>query len=193
MTRDELVAFEDAMAAEFNAGQIPHPVHLSDGNEDALIEAFEEIEPQDWICGSWRFHTQCLLKGVPPEELKTAIRTGSSISLCFPEYRVVASAIVGGNVPIAMGIALGIKRAGGAEQVHCWMGDMTAETGIVHEAMKYACNHSLPIRWIVEDNGFSVCTPTKVVWGDRSYIEADAHYSYESRFPHCGAGVRVQF
>ncbi len=181
------------MAAEFNTGQIPHPVHLSDGNEDALIELFKEIEPQDWVCGSWRFHTQCLLKGVPQEELKAAIRTGSSISLCFPEYRVVASAIVGGNVPIAMGIALGIKKASGTERVHCWIGDMTAETGITHEAMKYARNHGLPIRWIVEDNGLSVCTPTKAVWGGRSYMEADARYAYESRFPHCGAGVRVQF
>ena len=193
MTRDELIAFEDSMAAEFNSGQIPYPVHLSDGNEDDLIELFKDIEPRDWICGSWRFHIQCLLKGVPQEELRAAIRTGASISLCFPEYRVVASAIVGGIVPIAMGIALGIKRAGGPERAHCWLGDMTAETGIAHEAMKYARNHGLPIRWIVEDNGYSVCTPTKDVWGGRSYVEADAHYSYKSKYPHCGGGVRVQF
>ena len=44
------------------------------------------------------------------------------------------------------------------------MGDMTAETGIAHECIKYARNHQLPIRFIVEDNGKSVCTDTREAW-----------------------------
>lgn len=192
MTRDELIAFEEEIADEFNAALIPFPVHLSNGNEDALIEVFKDIRPEDWICGSWRFQTQCLLKGVPRETLKAAIRTGSSIALCFPEHRIVCSAIVGGILPIAVGIAMGIKRAGGTERVHCWLGDMTERTGIAHECMAYAAGHDLPIRWIVEENGISVCTPTAEVWGEARGTEL-LRYSYRSKYPHAGAGRRVQF
>lgn len=191
MNRDDLIAFETEIAKMFNAGKIRHPVHLSYGNEDALLEVFKAVGPDDWILGSWRMHYQCLLKGVPPDILRLAIMDGQSMALCFPKYRVVSSAIVGGVLPIATGIALGIKRAGGTEKVHCFLGDMTAETGIAHEAMKYAAGHDLPIRWIVEDNEISVCTDTRSTWG-RGTPDI-VRYSYKSKYPHAGAGVRVQF
>lgn len=195
MTKDDLIAFAADIAAEFNAGRIPHPVHLSDGNEDALLECFRDIKPTDWLCGSWRFHSQCLLHGVPPDTLKTAILRGESMRLTFPEHRIYCSSIVGGILPIAVGIAMGIKRHGGSERVHCWLGDMTAETGTFHECLKYSRFRDLPIRFIVEDNGISVCTPTAEVWGGRTNWEAEGveYYEYRSRYPHAGAGQRVQF
>jgi len=192
MTKEELIAFEREIADLFNVGRIRYPVHLSGGNEDALIDIFKHIDRQDWVCGAWRMHYQCLLHGVPPDKLKMAVMQGESIALCFPEHRIVSSAIAGGILPIAVGIALGIKRRGGEGRVHCFLGDMTAEMGIAHECMKYAANHELPIRWIVEDNGVSVCTPTVEAWGSVS----DAHimrYRYEPTWPHAGAGKRVQF
>ena len=196
MNRDELIDFEADIAAEFNAGRIPYPVHFSDGNENQLIEVFRDIRPEDWVLGSWRSHYHCLLKGVPPKTLKAAIMEGHSIALSFPEYRVLCSALVGGSVPIALGIALGIKRIGGKERVHCFMGDMTAETGIAHECMKYARNYKLPIRWIVEDNSLSVCTVTAVAWGGCGDWALDtelSYYRYEAKYPHAGAGIRVEF
>jgi len=192
LTISDLIAFEEEIALEFNSGKIRHPVHLESGNEEHLIRMFHDIRHEDWVVGSWRSHLKALLKGVPPDELKSAIRSGSSISLCFPEYRVLSSAIVGGSVSIAVGIALSIKRLGGKERVHCWIGDMTAETGIAHESMKYAKGHELPIKFIIEDNGHSVLTPTKEAWG----IGEDSdivRYEYRSKWPHCGAGSRVQF
>ena len=196
MTREELIAFEDEIAALFNAGRIPHPVHLSNGNEDALIAIFKTIRRDDWVCGSWRMHYQCLLHGVPPEKLKAAIMCGRSIALCFPEHRIVSSAIVGGILPIALGIALGIKRRSGTERVWCFLGDMTAEGGMFHECWKYARNHDLPIRWVIEDNDISVCTPTSAVWNGKTYWDGEPdieRYVYRSRYPHAGAGTRVQF
>ena len=49
--------------------------------------------------------------------------------------------------------------------MHCFVGDMTSETGIFHESIKYSRNFDLPIRFIVEDNGKSVCTDTRIAWG----------------------------
>lgn len=195
MTRDDLIAFEDDIAAEFNAGRIPHPVHLASGNEDALIEVFRDIGPEDWCLGGWRFHMQCLLHGVSRETLKTAIMRGQSMHLAFTGRRILCSSIVGGILPIAVGIAMGIKRAGGTARVHCWLGEMTAETGNFHECRKYACNHALPLRWIIEDNGISVCTDTRAVWNRLTEWSGPdvVCYQYHSKWPHAGAGQRVEF
>ena len=165
MTPEELIAFETEIAEVFNAGKIRAPVHLYSGNEAQMIEVFRDVKPEDWVMCSWRSHYQCLLKGVPREEVKAEILAGRSISLCFPEYRVVSSAIVAGILPIAVGMALGIKRQGEQARVHCFMGDMTAETGMAFmNASSIPTNHQLPIRFIVEDNGKSVCTDTRETW-----------------------------
>jgi TPP-dependent pyruvate/acetoin dehydrogenase alpha subunit len=196
---DELIAFEDEVAAVFNAGRIRAPVHLYSGNEAQMIEVFKDVGARDWLFCSWRSHYQCLLKGVPREQVMAEILAGHSISLCFPEHRIYSSAIVGGVLPIAVGTAMAIARSGEDARVHCFMGEMTAETGIAHEAIKYSRNHRLPIRFIVEDNGKSVCTDTRSAWrqptlsfeGVRDdYVH---YYRYETRYPHAGAGVRVQF
>ena len=196
MTAAQLRAFEADIAAEYNAGKIRAPVHLDDGNEEKLIEVFKHVRPEDWVCGHWRMHYCSLLKGVPPEELKAAIMAGRSISLCFPHHRIISSAMVGGILPIALGIALGVKRRGGTETVWCFMGDMTAETGISHEVEKYAINWALPMRFIIADNRKSVCTDTRAVWNSNGPSKRrlnDLVYDYEGKWPHAGAGQRITF
>ena len=199
MTKDDLIAFEEEIAALFNAGQIRAPVHLYYGNEDRIIGVFRRIRKQDWVFCSWRSHYQCLLKGVPPEQVRDEIVAGRSISLCFPEHRIYSSAIVGGVLPIAVGAAMAIKRSGEDARVYCFMGDMTSETGIAYESIKYSKNHRLPIHFVVEDNEKSVCTDTREVWHqprltyegcDDEYV---TYYRYQTKYPHAGAGVRVQF
>ena len=199
MTATDLINFETEIADLFNTAKIRAPVHLYYGNEERMIEIFRDVCPEDWVCCSWRSHYQCLLKGVPPAEVRAEILAGRSISLCFPQYRVVSSAIVGGIVPIAVGIALGLKRRGEPGRVHCFMGEMTSETGIAHESIKYSFNHKLPIRFIVEDNGKSVCTDTResrnqpVLTAEQASHPMVVYYKYETKYPHAGAGVRVQF
>ena len=199
MTAEELIAFETDIADEFNKGRIRAPVHLYSGNEIQMIEIFRDVSPEDWVMCSWRSHYQCLLKGVPPAKLKAEILAGHSITLCFPDYRIVSSAIVGGIVPIAVGVALGLKRQGAPGRVHCFLGEMTAETGIVHEAVKFSTNYGLPIRFIVEDNGKSVCTDSRDAWNqpvltwEKAQHPLVTYYKYQTKYPHAGAGVRVQF
>lgn len=199
MTKEELIAFEDEIAALFNAGRIRAPVHLYSGNEEQIIKTFAAIRAQDWVFCSWRSHYQCLLKGVPQDLVRAEILAGRSISLCFPGHRIYSSAIVGGVLPIAVGAAMSIQRRGEDARVYCFMGEMTAESGIAHESIKYSRNHRLPIRFIVEDNEKSVCTDTRDAWNQRrlSYEGVDddyvSYYRYQTRYPHAGAGVRVQF
>lgn len=197
MTIDDLIAFEREIAEAFNAAQIRAPVHLAGGNERSLIHLFTEINRStDWVCTTWRSHYHCLLKGVPRERLKADILAGRSITLNYPEHRILSSAIVAGHIPIALGLAMQIARAGGRETVWCFLGDMAATTGIFSEAARYAEGHDLRIRWIVEDNGKSVCTPTLSVWGKdwaAPAHSAGVRYRYHLPWPHAGAGKRVEF
>ena len=92
------------------------------------------------------------------------------------------------------------KWAWGSNMVHCFLGDMTAETGIFHECQKYARNYNLPIRWIIEDNGLSVCTETEKVWAGApsryhamELLQNVESYEYKSKYPHAGVGRRIQF
>jgi|TARA_R110001583_G_scaffold19384_4_gene75862 pyruvate dehydrogenase E1 component alpha subunit len=202
LTKEDLIDFENDIAACFDDAQIRAPVHLYNGNEEQMLEIFRkhDIGDDDWVFGSWRSHYQCLLKGVPPEKLKTAILKGRSISLCFAEQKVLCSGIVTGVIPIAVGAALDIKRRGLPGKVYCFMGDMTSETAAAHVNIKYARNHKLPIHFIIEDNGKSVCTDTRATWGTEKLTYEDVndeyitYYSYDaSKWPHAGAGKRVQF
>ena len=200
MNIQDLVKFEDDIAQCFNDAQIKAPVHLYNGNEQQLIDIFKHIREEDGVFCTWRSHYQCLLKGVPKEELKQAILAGRSIGLCFPEHKVYSSGIVAGSIPIALGTALALKRRNARAKVWCFVGDMASEHGQFFEAAKYAKYNDLPIRFIIEDNGLSVCTDTKKTWGterltfegiDDSMIQ---YYKYDgTKYPHAGAGTRVQF
>jgi TPP-dependent pyruvate/acetoin dehydrogenase alpha subunit len=201
-TEQDLIDFENEMADCFNNAMIKAPVHLYHGNEKQMIKIFKEkeIKEEDWVLCSWRSHYQCLLKGVSKERLKEAILEGRSISLSFKDHRVLCSGIVSGIIPIALGIALDIKRKKQNNKVYCFMGEMTSETGVAHECIKYARNHKLPIHFIIEDNGKSVCTDTRATWGmDKlTYEEINdeyiTYYRYKlDKYPHAGAGTRVQF
>ena len=198
-TVQDLKNFELEVADIFNSGKIKAPVHLSDGNESHLIEIFKNIKDADWVICSWRSHYQCLLKGVPRNELLEEIKAGRSISLCFPDYQIFSSAIVGGQIPIAVGLALAEKRKESDRHVWCFIGDMTSETGMAATSIRYAEQHDLPITFVIEDNGLSVLTDTRKVWNTNklNYEKLNSSkiisFKYKSSYPHAGAGVRVQF
>jgi pyruvate dehydrogenase E1 component alpha subunit len=199
MTPDDLIAFEKRVADAFNDAKIRAPVHLSGGNEVDLIELFDaaDIGDDDWVLTTWRSHYHCLLKGVHPERLFADIVAGRSITLCYPDKKILSSAIVGGILPIGLGLAWSIKRAG-TGRVFVFVGDMAARTGVFDECLRYAAGHDLPIQFTVEDNQLSVVSPTEKVWGEeyteplRRYERVDA-YDYKLGWPHAGAGKRVNF
>jgi pyruvate dehydrogenase E1 component alpha subunit len=206
MTAQDLIDFEEQIAQLFNAAKIRAPIHLYANNEDNILRVFERIDVRnDWVCCTWRNHYQALLKGIPSDLLKDKIIQGKSMVMNLPEYKFLCSSIVGGIPGIATGIALASKLRSTGEHVWCWTGDMSAETGAWSEAYRYAIAQDLPITFIVEDNELSVMTPTKQVWGDNkwylpaqdvNYYEGShlIYYKYKNeKYPHAGAGIRVQF
>lgn len=190
MTRDDLIAFEKEVAEAFEAKRIKGPVHLSGGNEDQLIEIFKDVHREDWVFSTYRNHYHALLHGVPRDWLMAEIIAGRSMNISSPKHRFFTSAIVGGTLPIATGVAAALKRQCSPRKVWCLVGDMAARTGVFHEAKEYAEGHKLPITFVVEDNGISCDTPTLVVWG-ADYAPVTEWYRYERTYPHAGIGRYV--
>lgn len=198
LTKEDLIKFEEKVCESFKNKEILAPVHLYSGNEEKMIQIFDDIKDEDWVFCSWRSHYQCLLKGVSQEELLNDIKLGRSISLSYPQYKIFSSAIVTGIIPIACGVALSNKQQNINSHVYCFIGDMTSETGCFSENYKYSLNFDLPITWIIEDNNKSVCTDTRKTWGTSNLTYANVnskiiYYKYESKYPHAGTGERIQF
>lgn len=198
ISKQELIDFETEIKECYLNKMIRAPIHLRSGCEEALINIFKKIRPEDYILCTWSSHMHALLKGIPKEKVKSRILEGLSISLCFPEHRMFSSGIAGNLVGAAVGLGLAIKLNRGTENVYCFVGDMTAETGIVHESMKYTKNFDLPVWWVVEDNGVSVLTDTRKTWNSpKLQIDWDhprlIYYKYTNSYPHSGVSVRVAF
>jgi len=193
-TSQTLINFENAIIEEWESGKIRGPIHLSNGNEEQLIEIFSRIQPSDWVFSTWRSHYHVLLKGISPQWITDEILAGKSITLCNIDEKFYSSAIVGGTLSIALGVAMGIKEKGSDEKVWCFIGDMSFESGIFYEVHKYARNFNLPIYFIVEDNDISTYTPTEATWNKKREMPDDViYYKYKSKFPHYGSGKWVVF
>ena len=130
---------------------------------------------------------------------------GKSMSVYSKNPKMYCSSIVGGIIPIALGVAkaLKIKQDESLNKNHykdkgrrvwCFIGDMTFETGIFYEAYKYVTNFKLPLQFVVEDNNLSVHTPTDAAWNVRQDVPNDIiYYRYENGYPHHGTGSWVNF
>jgi len=109
--------------------------------------------------------------------------------------KLYTSSIVGGIIPIALGAAIAFKMKGSNQKAWAFVGDMTAETGVFHEAYKYSRRHNLPLEFVIEDNDMSTNTPTSETWnGVKSDFPDDVfYYSYERGYPHHGTGQWILF
>ena len=190
LTAPELIAFEANIAREFEAGNIRAPIHLVGGNEEELIKIFSKVNPQDWICSTWRSHYHALLKGIPSAEVKRQIMAGCSMFISSIAHKFLSSAIMGGMLPIACGLA------SKGDTVWCFVGDMAASIGAFHDAVKFANGYKLAVYFVIEDNGLSTNTPTEEAWGHGIFNESRKNvsgYRYERTWPHTGCGKWVQF
>ena len=202
VTKEDIIIFEKEIADTYAAGKIRAPIHLRAGREEQLISIFKEqqIGDDDYVFGFWDSHELALLKGVPRAEVKQAIMDGKSISLCFPKYKVLCSGIVGSLMGTAAGVAWSLKNQGKKGRACLFCGDMSAETGIFHEAVKYAYDFDLPAVFVVGDNGLCNMTVTTKIWGsddpwfkDTKYASKIIYFQYTNGYPHSGLGKLIKF
>jgi len=175
--------FEERIRERFERGEIRYPVHLS----NCPVEI--DYREGDWIFSTHRNHLHALYVFSEGELEEWIVKNGS---MHVYKERFFTSGIVGGNLPIALGVALSIKRNRGKERVWCFTGDMASNTGIYHECLRYASGWDLPVTFIVENNTYSVNTPTREAWGVKAKNKEKFVY-YKRKYPHQGSGVKVIF
>jgi len=194
LTVEDLISFENNVKGLYEQGKIKGPIHLSGNNENILLDLFQYISPDDWVFSAWRNHYHALLHGVDKDKLLNWIVEGRSMGITNLSPNFYTSSIVGGIIPIALGVAQGLKLKNSERKVWCFIGDMTLETGGFWEAYKYSQNFNLPLQFVIEDNNNSVHTNTELAWGKRVEIPNQViHYSYEMKYPHHGTGKWVNF
>jgi len=198
----DLQNFESEVIRKYKEGNTYGPVHLSgseDGSqEEALINIFKKIDKKDWVFTTHRSHYHALLKSQNKKWLMNEIIVKAQSShINSKKYKIFSSAIVGGIIPIALGVAMGIKLTKGKEKVWCFIGDMAAHMGQFLEAVKYSYIFALPITFVIEDNGLGCNTPTEEVWscaGNPCLCYNNViKYKYKRKYPHYGIGEWIIF
>lgn len=193
-TAESLIAFEAHVQVEWEEGNLPYLLHLGGGNEQQLLDIFEEIQEGDWIFVSHRNHYHSLLAGIPEAQVFQNIQDGGSMFSYSRKHRVFSSAILAGNCGIAVGVAIALKAAASPNRVWVFMGEGSEENGHFYEAVLYVSGHDLPVDFIIEDNAIQVDTPKLLRRGmERGLLDAEPcvrRYHYTPVFPHAGSGCK---
>jgi len=193
-TKKELIDFEKTVAEHWEAGDLPYLIHLSGGNEDFLVDLFnEEIKDGDWIFSTHRNHHHALLSGISRNELLSKILAGNSMFVFDGSRHFYTSSVLAGTCALAAGVAYTLKKQGSANWVYCFVGDGAQEQGHFYEAVMFVEAHDLPCKFVIEDNDRSVDSsledrnPTKWRFEDPSCVLRD---KYTPTYPHAGNGTK---
>lgn len=198
-TKFDLIKFEDIICKHWEAGDLPYLIHLSGGNEQFLIDFFDDnIQEGDWILSTHRNHYHALLSGIKPKKLEQSILAGDSMFTFDRGRNFLTSSILAGTCCIAAGIAWSLKKENSPNKVWCFLGDGAEEEGHFYEAVMMVQGHDLPCKFIIEDNDRSVDSTREERLPSRfrmSWPECVIRNSYEANFPHAGNGTKkhIQF
>jgi pyruvate dehydrogenase E1 component alpha subunit len=168
--------------------KLPFLFHLSGGNEQQLIDIFEDIKEGDYVISNHRNHYHALLHGIEPETLEDRILNGRSMFIYDRKKNFFCSAIIGGTPAIAAGIAWALKRKNSKQKVWCFVGDGTEDNGHLFEAIRYVDGWQLPCTFIIENNDRSVEASNSERWGTAGDFTWNSpsvvKYKYQITYPH---------
>lgn len=148
-----------------NMGKIFCPVHLSLGHESVAADISECIARDDWLFSNHRNHHHYIAKGGSEQSLldeimgkESGLNGGfaGSQAIVDPSINFHSTAILGGLVGAAAGVAYAIKLNNQNNIVVCVIGDAGTEQGVFWESLNFSALHSLPIVYICENNNKSV-------------------------------------
>lgn len=161
--------FEERLYLMFLSGGVPGTIHQCNGQEAVAVGVCENLHENDLIISTHRGHGHCIAKGIPLNKMLAEIlgkKTGCSrgvggtMHMFYSEKGIMGTnGVVGSGVPVAVGLALGIKYNGENVVVVSFLGEGAINQGGVHEAMNLAAVWKLPIVFVCENNKYAVSTP----------------------------------
>jgi pyruvate dehydrogenase E1 component alpha subunit len=159
-------AFEEQAEKSYMAGKIHGTMHLSIGQEASAIGSISTLEPTDFIIGHHRGHGLCIAKGADLNLMMAEFygkangycrgRGGSMHIADIQGGNLGANGVVGGGIPMAVGIGIGLKAQAENKVLLAFFGDGAASTGAFHESMILAVLFQVPVVFICENNQYAM-------------------------------------
>lgn len=163
--------FEQASLKYYNAGRIGGFLHLYIGQESVAVGTISLCGENDHNITAYRCHGHALASGMNMNECMaelfgkytgSAKGKGGSMHLFAPDKNFWGGhGIVGGQTPLGLGLAYGLKYKGLQGAALCYMGDGAVNQGAFHESLNLASLFELPVVYIIENNGYSMGTSQK--------------------------------
>jgi pyruvate dehydrogenase E1 component alpha subunit/2-oxoisovalerate dehydrogenase E1 component len=160
--------FEEKSAELYSGGKIWGFLHLYIGEEAVAVGAMGSIKPEDAIVSTYREHGHALARGVPAGAVMAEMYgkangcsggRGGSMHLFDASRRLYGgNAIVGGGLPLAVGLALADKLQQRPVVTVCFFGDGAVAEGTFHESLNLAALWKLPVLFLVENNLYAMGT-----------------------------------
>ena len=179
--------FEEECARQYMQGNIRGFLHLYIGEEAIAVGSISALRPQDYVVTHYRDHGQALARGMDSKVVMAELfgkATGSSGGKGGSMHLFDASknfmggyAIVGGQMPIAAGLALAAKLQGEDRLALCYLGDGALNEGEFHESMNLAAIRQLPVIYFCENNLYGMGAPVSETFAlaEEIYRVAEAY------------------
>ncbi|MEJ2264816.1 MAG: thiamine pyrophosphate-dependent dehydrogenase E1 component subunit alpha [Anaerolineales bacterium] len=178
--------FEEKAEALYAMGKIHGTMHLSIGQEACAVGACLALQADDYILSTHRGHGHCIAKGGDPDLMMAEFfgkeagycrgRGGSMHIADLEGGNLGANGIVGGGIPVSIGVGLSIKMQNLKRVCLTFFGDGAANEGAFHEALNMAAIWKLPVIYFCENNQYAMSMPvTKALPIDRISQRADAY------------------
>ena len=160
--------FEQVAAEMYLRGKISGFTHLYIGQEAIGVGAISALFDKDYVVSAYREHGHAIAKGMTPKSVMAELfgketgcshGLGGSMHIFDIEKRFMGGyAIVGGGIPIAVGLGLAINYKKEDAICVCFFGDGAVNQGAFHESLNLAKLWNLPVLFICENNLYAMGT-----------------------------------
>ena len=160
--------FEEEAGRQYQRAKAGGFLHLAIGEEATIVGTASVMRPEDYLIGTYRTHGHAIARGTDPKRVMaelfgrvdgTSGGRGGSMHIFDAEARFMGGyGIVGGNLPIAAGLALSSQYKGEEAVTVCMFGDGASNAGNFGETMNLAALWKLPILFLVENNLYGMGT-----------------------------------
>jgi pyruvate dehydrogenase E1 component alpha subunit len=184
--------FEEKSAEAYSAGKIGGFCHLYIGQEAVAIGSISAIRRDDYVLTSYREHAHAIAKGISPDAVMAELYgkatgcskgKGGSMHMFDKEVNFLGGhAIVGGQIPLATGVAFAAKYKGTDQVTLCYFGEAAVNQGAFHESLNMAQLWKLPCIYICENNQYGMGTSLARAMSSQDISEKSRAYGIAAEF-----------
>jgi len=178
--------FEETVDDLYARGLVHGTMHLSIGQEASAVGSISALRDEDYILSTHRGHGHCIAKGADIKLMMAEFMgketgycrgRGGSMHIADMEGRNLgANGVVGGGIPLAVGVGLSLKMRGTDEIVMGFFGDGAANQGSFHESLNMAAIWCLPVVYVCENNQYGMSMSTRRAFKIENISQRAASY-----------------